>query len=268
MSATFNIIRLFTFVIFTSLASTAFSGSPNSSGPPDFSPCDGLMGAAKGLCHAGIAVGCDQEASTACEQIEEQYTAKTGNEPPWVDRTIYINAESGEARPLDGMWEFGCDNDGPGTPDENEYMVFMGDTFQAWELEYTSTDRSCTTGEKITIFETGTVAAFDNITVGWEGDIIPMRLADDGLYLSTYPVVTKLIISITTGDEPGDYNLFYYMDDTGELASPEPKPWCIYAPWEEEDDDDDEESTDDYPSFLTADDYPSLLTAEEPRCKI
>jgi hypothetical protein len=265
MSATFNIIRLFTLVIFTSLASTAFSGSPNSSGPPDFSPCDGLMGAAKGLCHAGIAVGCDQEASTACEQIEEQYKAKTGNEPPWADRTIYINAESGNARPLDGMWEFGCDNDDG--VDFNEYMVFMGDTFEAWDLKYTSTDSSCSEGETKTIFETGTVTAFEDITVGWEDDAPPMRLAGDGLYLITYPVVTKLIISITTGEEPGAYKLFYYMDDTGELALPEPKPWCIYAPWEEDDDDDDE-NTDDYPSLLTADDYPSLLTAEEPRCKI
>jgi hypothetical protein len=251
MSATFNIIRLFTFVIFTSLASTAFSGSPNASGPPDFSLCDGLTGAAKGLCHAGIAVGCDQKASAACEQIEEQYTAKTGNEPPWADRTIYINAESGNARPLDGMWEFGCYKD-EGV-DFNEYMVFMGETFAAWELEYSSGDGTCFSGETITIFETGTVSAFEDIIVSWVDDDVPMRLAGDGGTLDLTPVVTKLIISITTGDEQGDYKLFYYMDDTGEING---EPWCIYAPWE---DDDDEESSDD---------YPSLLTAEEPRCKI
>ena len=213
-----------------------------------------MTGAAKGLCHAGVAVGCDQEASTACEQIEEQYTSKTGNEPPWADRSIYINAESDNKRPLDGIWEFGC-----GTEDGvdfNEYMVFMGDTFEAWELFYTSTDGTCSAGETITIFETGTVTAFEDTTVGWENDAPPLRLAGDGFYLKTNPDVTKLIISITTGEEPGDYKLFYYMDDTGDSATPI-EPWCIYAPLKE--DNGDEE---------LIDEYPTLLTAEEPRCKI
>lgn len=231
---------------------------------PDFSLCDGLMGAAKGLCHAGIAVGCDQEASNACEQIEEQYTAKTGNEPPWADRTIYINAESGNKRPLDGIWEFGCEYDDDEGVDYNEYMVFMGDTFEAWELYYTSTNGKCDAGEEITIFETGTVTvpAINDLNVSWYDGFIPYRLDGLGGQLNPTPVVTPLIISITTGDEQGDYKLFYYMDDTGDDAFPEAEPWCIYAP-EEEDDDEEENGNEELD-----DGYSSFLTAEEPRCKI
>lgn len=36
-------------------------------GPPDFSICDDLRGAARGLCHAGVAIGCaDDDSSNAC----------------------------------------------------------------------------------------------------------------------------------------------------------------------------------------------------------
>jgi hypothetical protein len=256
MNTALNTCRIFVLLLFTSVMSTAIADKP------DFSHCDGLKGAAKGLCHAGIAVGCDQEASNACEQIEEQYTAKTGNEPPWADRTIYINSESGET-PLDGMWEFGCEYYEDEGGDYNEYMVFMGDTFQAWALHYTSTNGKCDAGEEITIFETGTVTvpALDDLIVSWYDGNIPMRLVGDGGTLNPTPVVTPLIISITTGDELGDYKLFYYMDDTGDDAVPEAKPWCIYAPWEEDDDEENgnEELDDGYSNFLTA---------EEPRCKI
>ena len=74
-----QVIRL---IILTILSSTAFAE------PPDFSVCEGTTQVAKGLCRAGISVGCGGQASKACQKIGEQYMAKTGNEPPWSDRTI------------------------------------------------------------------------------------------------------------------------------------------------------------------------------------
>jgi hypothetical protein len=233
MSATFNIIRLFTFVIFTSLASTAFSGSPNASDPPDFSLCDGLMGAAKGLCHAGIAVGCDQEASTACEQIEGQYTAKTGNEPPWADRTINVTSEVSGTVPLDGTWAFECDNEDGIENDENEVLIFLGDTVEAQEILYESKNGTCTGVVEITILATGTVAAFDQFVVsGWineddqVSDFAPER--NDGMGNLTYqPSVVPLEF-----DAPGApfiERTFVYVDDTAD-------PWCFYREYAEDDD--------------------------------
>lgn len=59
--------------------------TPTSAGPPDFSICDGLIDDAKGVCRAGVAVGCADGTGnpTACENIEAQFLQVTGTEPPW-----------------------------------------------------------------------------------------------------------------------------------------------------------------------------------------
>lgn len=58
---------------------------PASSAKWDFSLCDGLYGAAFGLCRSGIAVGCDlDDTQPACSQIAEQFEQITGELPPWV----------------------------------------------------------------------------------------------------------------------------------------------------------------------------------------
>lgn len=244
-----NYIRLLTLVIFTSLASTAFSGSPNSSGPPDFSLCGGLMGAAKGLCHAGIAVGCDQKASTACEQIEEQYTAKTGNEPPWADRTIYVTSEVAGTVPLDGTWGFECENEEPGVENDiNEVLVFLGDTVEAHELIYESTNGTCTGAVEITILATGTVAAFEQFIVsGWidEGGNVSSVAPESNLggsNLTYNPNIVPLAFDVV--DAEFIERTFFYIDDTAE-------PWCFYR----EDAEDDDNVWGEYLSF------------SEPRCK-
>jgi len=54
---------------------------------PDTDPrCEGLTGAAFGLCQAATAVGCDDEATRTpgCAEIEDSYTQITGNTPPWL----------------------------------------------------------------------------------------------------------------------------------------------------------------------------------------
>ncbi len=52
----------------------------------DFSLCDDLTGAAKGLCHAGVAAGCADGIGNlnACASIEETFIDVTGDVAPWV----------------------------------------------------------------------------------------------------------------------------------------------------------------------------------------
>jgi hypothetical protein len=56
--------------------------------PPDFTICDGLSGAAWGLCRAGVAVGCADDPpsgnSEACMSIEDNYAAVSGEDAPWI----------------------------------------------------------------------------------------------------------------------------------------------------------------------------------------
>lgn len=54
--------------------------------PTDNPQCEGLTGAAFGLCAAATAVGCDGSETQApgCENIAEQFTQITGVSPPWT----------------------------------------------------------------------------------------------------------------------------------------------------------------------------------------
>ncbi len=55
---------------------------------PDFSVCDAYSGQANGLCHAALAVGCDDPAeaeSNACVKIEEKWLDRVDDAPPWIE---------------------------------------------------------------------------------------------------------------------------------------------------------------------------------------
>ena len=59
---------------------------PASSFAQDFTLCDGLRGAAFGLCRAGVAVGCDvDDTQSSCDQIAAQFEQITGEQPPWAE---------------------------------------------------------------------------------------------------------------------------------------------------------------------------------------
>jgi hypothetical protein len=136
---------------------------------------------------------------------------------------IIIGAESGALRSLDGAWGIGCESGGPGLPDENEVLVFEGDTVAGKLITYTSTDGTCSSGGVITTEAAGTVVAVEDfVTLGWLGEfgnpvLPPLRLDGTGS-LNPNPTVTKLEFFI-----PGapTERTFFYMDDTAE-------PWCLY----------------------------------------
>ncbi len=48
--------------------------------------CEGLSGAAYGMCISAIAIGCDDPDTTipGCTQIEENFTRITGEPPTWL----------------------------------------------------------------------------------------------------------------------------------------------------------------------------------------
>jgi hypothetical protein len=57
--------------------------------------CEGLTGAAFGLCKAAIAVGCDDPEVTkpGCTKVEENFMQITGSEPPWTQPVCTDNSE-------------------------------------------------------------------------------------------------------------------------------------------------------------------------------
>jgi hypothetical protein len=59
---------------------------PVQAAPPDFSICEGLSGAARGLCRAGVSAGCADDTGNpgACERIEINFVDVTGDLPPWL----------------------------------------------------------------------------------------------------------------------------------------------------------------------------------------
>jgi len=54
-------------------------------GPNDDPRCEGLSGAAFGMCASAIAIGCDDPnvQISGCDKITENYTKITGAPPPW-----------------------------------------------------------------------------------------------------------------------------------------------------------------------------------------
>lgn len=68
-------------------------------GPPDFSICDDLRGAARGLCHAGVAIGCaDDDSSNACVRIAERFERLTGGPPPYSLPSVIGTTQYGLSR--------------------------------------------------------------------------------------------------------------------------------------------------------------------------
>jgi hypothetical protein len=65
-------------------------------GNPDADPrCEGLSGAAFGLCTAAVSVGCDDPEVTnpGCSSVADNFIKITGNPPPWTEPLCSNNGE-------------------------------------------------------------------------------------------------------------------------------------------------------------------------------
>jgi hypothetical protein len=64
-------------------------------GPNGDPRCEGLSGAAYGMCSAAIALGCDdpETVGPGCEQVENNFTNITGETPPWTEVVCSGNAD-------------------------------------------------------------------------------------------------------------------------------------------------------------------------------
>jgi hypothetical protein len=86
-----NLRIVSTLVVVFTLAGLSFQSL---AGPADFSVCGDLSGPARGLCQAGVAIGCDSDnSSNACEQIAEQFENVAGEPPPYVPPDPYPPCE-------------------------------------------------------------------------------------------------------------------------------------------------------------------------------
>ena len=81
-------------IVFITIMS--LSGFASGGQKKNFSICDGLSGAAFGLCKGGVAVGCDQEAGSelkpGCEAIEEKFEEVAGSEAPWLYKIVFVTS--------------------------------------------------------------------------------------------------------------------------------------------------------------------------------
>lgn len=81
---------------------------------------------------------------------------------------IFVNAESGTTRPLDGTWEYGCVSPGPGLPDKKEVIVFQDNNVESQLITFTSTNGTSSSGGATTSLGSATVSSFDDLTaLGW-----------------------------------------------------------------------------------------------------
>lgn len=161
-----------------------------------------------------------------------------------------INSELGSAS-LDGAWAFpNCliehQPADPGEFDSQEFLIFQGNTVEGRQVQWTSTDGSCSGAETIVGSVTGTLLSYDfEMGALWEDSIIPERLDGTGP-LSTVPTVTPLAFQVP--GEPLEL-VFFYIDDTVLSLTGAA---CMYRNTESDD-----------PEF-----YSNYISAEEPLCKI
>jgi len=92
-------------IIGTALIYSTFI-TPASADPPDFSICDGLSGAAWGLCRGGVAAGCADGSGnpTACMSIEDSFRAATGEDAPWITPPVTCPCNYLVDVPVDTAW--------------------------------------------------------------------------------------------------------------------------------------------------------------------
>lgn len=94
--------------IVISLASVAPSSNSAIAQPPDFSICDGLTGAAWGLCRGGVAAGCADGTGnpTACMSIADNFRSVTGEDPPWITPPVTCPCDYVADVPIGTEWAF------------------------------------------------------------------------------------------------------------------------------------------------------------------
>jgi len=97
-------------IIGTALICSTFI-TPASADPPDFSICDGLSGAARGLCRGGVSAGCADGTGnpTACMSIEDNFASVTGEDAPWITPPVTCPCDYLTDLPIGTAWDLVTD---------------------------------------------------------------------------------------------------------------------------------------------------------------
>ncbi len=157
--------------------------------------------------------------------------------------SLYVLAESGSSRPLNGTWRTACFLNG--FSDEMWELTFSGSQVTQTTNVYTSTNNTCADTPTITQ-ASGTLSTdIDFTTYGWsDGGVIvgTPPTSQAGGTLSPTPTVTGITAYGTSAG-------FYYMDDTSTT-------WCLYP-------------ASSYPGDQDSNGYPDYVFADNsPWCKI
>lgn len=102
--------------------------------------CDGLKGAAYGLCKAGTAIGCDTGAgdSASCAAIAENYSQVTGSEAPWAyaERVVFVTSQvyhpGTPYDPVSSPYSFNSLDDADRVCQDAADNAGLPGTYQAW----------------------------------------------------------------------------------------------------------------------------------------
>lgn len=100
-------MKIFTFLVLVGTITLSLGAQQAMSQPPDTSVCEGLTGAAWGLCRGGVAAGCVDGTGnpSACGNIEETFQKVTGLIPPWVIPPVTCPCDYGLVPKTAPPWE-------------------------------------------------------------------------------------------------------------------------------------------------------------------
>jgi hypothetical protein len=104
-------------------------------GPKDDPNCEGLTGAAFGLCASAAALGCDDSTTKlGCEKIDETYFTITGDIPPWSACPCFslgtVNSVVYDLRVYEP--DYGCINKEVGVDYISTYIITGSADYQLW----------------------------------------------------------------------------------------------------------------------------------------
>lgn len=159
---------------------------------PNIDPiCEGLSGAAYGLCEAAIANGCDGLAAAAtpqCMNLVESFSKITGEVPPWKfpEITVYKFHDSD----MDGVWD----------PDEDEIV--------GWSVDVTDPSSGTSTYETPETFLASVAGDYTLTEDAPEGTLQTVSYLDD-TQVSIYPSADPTAV-VTVAGVPGETHEVVY----------------------------------------------------------
>lgn len=158
-----------------------------------------------------------------CDGGESAAPRIAGDPAPGVSG-IEVLAISGVDYALDGTYDAGCHDHAGASPDSRDKFTVSGSSYVSLELNYTSTDGTCSAGETERLREEASIVASLSAGAisGWVG-IVGSPAANDGSLVGTGASYTPLVATVTRSVDNGvdvpaqvgaTRDLFFVVDNT------------------------------------------------------